>query len=225
MNDEPRGNYFLARYYALAGDRAEALRHLRRSSELGLAYVDEPEAFPSSRHGEVADNPDLASLHGDPEFEAILAEVGQRELAAARQAVADEPESWPNHYYLADILTNLGKWEESVDAYGRSCELSGIQDPCAHYAHALYRVGREAEAREAARQASGMNDEPRSNYFLARYYALAGDRAEALRLLKRSLELGNAGEGIIDDPGLASLQGDPEFEAIVAEVKKRFGKE
>ena len=27
------------------------------------------------------------------------------------------------------------------------------------------------------------------------------------------------------DPGLASLHGDPEFDAIVAEVKKRIGEE
>ena len=71
-----------------------------------------------------------------------------------------------------------------------------------------------------------MNDEWWSMYHLARYYALAGDRVEALRLLRRSVELGSYRDEVIaNDPDLASLHGDPEFETIVAEVKKRSEEE
>ena len=43
------------------GKREEALRYLARSFELGYWEV------------ELLDNPDLAGLSGDPEFEALLA--------------------------------------------------------------------------------------------------------------------------------------------------------
>ncbi len=134
-------------------------------------------------------------------------------------SVALAPVSARTSYDLGNLLSHLGQWEESVEAYTRSCDLGKTQDPCAHYAYALYGTGREVEAREAGRRASDMNDEPWSTYHLACYYALAGDRAEALHLLQRSLELGYADEGIADNPDLSLLHGDPEFESIVAEVK------
>ncbi len=72
--DKDWSTYELARYYALAGNRAEAHDHLKRSFALG------------SRGGEVLDDPDLASLRGDPEFEALLeTRTGRRRVAGAKQ--------------------------------------------------------------------------------------------------------------------------------------------
>ncbi len=131
----------------------------------------------------------------------------------------------PAHYGLGDVLRSYpGKWEESVDVFAKSCDLGETQDPCAHYAYALYRAGREAEAREAVRLASDMKDDRRGTRRLARYFARAGDRAEALRFLRRTVAFGYR-DGDLDHHDLASLHGDPEFEAIVAEMKKRFGKD
>ncbi len=208
LRDTSLGTYWLAKYNATAGDRAEALRFLRRSSERGLA-----------RGGIMGD---FASLQGDPEFEAIAAAVLQRMLPAARQWATDLPDSPVAHHDLGDALHDLGKWEESVDAYANSCKLNETQHNCAHHAYALHRAGREAEAREVGRRASEMKDVITGTRRLACYYALAGDRAEALHLLQRSLELGWVG---YDNPDLDSLHGDPEFEALVAEVKKRIGVE
>jgi len=52
-----------------------------------------------------------------------------------------------------------------------------------------------------------------------------GKRAEALALLRRAAASGHVDESVADDSNLVSLHGDPEFEAIVAEVKKRIGEE
>ena len=47
----------------------------------------------------------------------------------------------------------------------------------------------------------------------------------ALAFLRRALDAGYATDYIALDPDLESLHGDPEFETIVAEVKKRIGEE
>ncbi len=43
--------------------------------------------------------------------------------------------------------------------------------------------------------------------------------------LRRAVDLGWAELDVLTNPTLDSLRGDPEFEAIVAEVKKRIGDE
>ena len=64
-----------------------------------------------------------------------------------------------------------------------------------------------------------------SRYALACLFAMTGARQEALDQLRQTVEHGWADELILDDQDLQSLRGDPEFEAIVAEVKKRIGEE
>ncbi len=62
-------------------------------------------------------------------------------------------------------------------------------------------------------------DHPTVLYYEACHAALGGRRAQALALLRRvSVIPGFLGK-IFSDPNLESLHGDPEFEAIVAEVR------
>jgi non-specific serine/threonine protein kinase/serine/threonine-protein kinase len=63
-------------------------------------------------------------------------------------------------------------------------------------------------------------------YNLACVAALRGDRVKAMDWLRQAVDHGytNA-DWMAHDPELASLHGDSEFEAIVAEVKKRVGEE
>ena len=115
----------------------------------------------------------------------------------------------------------------AVEAYQRACELDETQSRCAIYAIALQRVGRESEARAAAEAAETMGGHP-NHYDMACYYALAGDRDRAIQRLRHELDRGYNSynsDWIARDPDLESLHGDPEFEAIVAEVKKRIGEE
>ena len=65
--------YLLARVEARQGNRREALGHLRAVVDGGVALADIPT------------DPNLATLHGDPEFEVLLTEA-RRQLAAAAAA-------------------------------------------------------------------------------------------------------------------------------------------
>jgi non-specific serine/threonine protein kinase/serine/threonine-protein kinase len=58
-------------------------------------------------------------------------------------------------------------------------------------------------------------------YNLACLAALEGDRDRALDLLRQSLESDFSSPILLDDPDLNTLHGDPEYEAIVEEVKRR----
>ncbi len=53
--------------------------------------------------------------------------------------------------------------------------------------------------------------------------ASLGKRGEALDHLRKAVGLGWAERDVLTDTTLDSLRGDPEFEAIVAEVKKQIG--
>jgi hypothetical protein len=66
-------------------------------------------------------------------------------------------------------------------------------------------------------------------YFLADYHAVAGNRAEAIRLLKRSLELSPVVREsdlnhAVNDPDLAALRGEPEFKALLTEMREKIPK-
>jgi hypothetical protein len=56
---------------------------------------------------------------------------------------------------------------------------------------------------------------------MACYYALVGDRDQAIRHLRSAVDQGYNSDWIARDHDLQSLHGDPEFGAIVAEAKKR----
>ena len=52
-------------------------------------------------------------------------------------------------------------------------------------------------------------------------FARAGRSKDALAALREIVERGFAGAYMAEDSDLSSLRGDPEFAAMVAEVKKR----
>jgi len=90
-------------------------------------------------------------------------------------------------------------------------------------ATAHLRAGWRHEAGEILRKRASL---PEKNTVggLAGYHAVAGDKSEAMRLLRRALDL-----GVLDpvlaplyrsDPDLTSLRGDPEFEKIVSAVRQ-----
>jgi eukaryotic-like serine/threonine-protein kinase len=68
------GSYYLACFHAVSGDRREAIRLLRRAFE-GAARQG---GGSLEDYEDLRKNLDLLPLHGDPEFEKILAEVKER---------------------------------------------------------------------------------------------------------------------------------------------------
>ncbi len=70
LTEDPDGTYNLACYWALAGERKKALSNLERAIELGF----------SGRF--IRRDPDLATLHDDPEFRALVARVDEKARVA-----------------------------------------------------------------------------------------------------------------------------------------------
>ena len=156
-----------------------------------------------------------------------LTKNGQLEEALnhGRLAVELEPDNYQNHWVLGDIYWKLERWEEVALHYGKACELSPFPANCAGNAIGLQRAGKEGEARKAAAKAASMPETEGGAFHLAIYHALVGDRDQALRYLRRTCELDvtpSAAE--IEDirEEMPSLNGDTEFEAILAEYEKRI---
>lgn len=103
----------------------------------------------------------------------------------------------------------------------RACEtIERSQGECGQYTVGLLQAGQKAGAAATVKAANSMPETSVGAYFPACYNALAGNRAQALQLLRRSVDLGFIDAAFADGPGFASLRGDPEFEALVAEVKR-----
>jgi tetratricopeptide (TPR) repeat protein len=210
MPDMPYGAYDTAAVFALTGNHQESLSLLRCALDAGYKSMN------------LVRKADFDTLRGDPEFEHIVAEVKQRILADARDWASREPDSWEAQRDLGAALAALERWSEASRAYGAACQRASRQSVCAAYAIALLRAGQPDEARTAVEMAAGLEATSGGAYDLACYYALAGDRLAAIERLRRAVDLGYASDWISRDPDLAALHGNPEFEAIVAEVKKRI---
>jgi len=147
-------------------------------------------------------------------------------LNVGRLSVELRPDHYQNHFGLGDILAELEEWEEAAVHYGKACELTPRQDWCAAIAVALQRTGKDSEgARKAAAEAASLPETWYGAVRLFIYHALVGDRDQALRYLRRSCELDVAPSASIVEAArkkMPSLNGDPEFEAIIAEYEKRY---
>ena len=209
--DTRRGSYLLARYYALTGERATSIEMLRRAMAAGFSSPA------------ILQDADLFGLHGDAEFDEIVAGLKRRALARARETLAFLPDSPGSHLGLGITLAQLESWNEAAQVLRTGCDRFRQQRFCSWLAVASLRAGRPAEARRAAEEASTLDDHPDGAYQLARFHALAGDRSTALSYLERSLEAFLSDAWITHDPDMESLRGEPRFEAVVAEVLRRNG--
>src|SRR6185503_604985 len=95
-----------------------------------------------------------------------------------------------NRQTLGDVLYHMGRYAEAADVLGRACAQDRWQTSCAFQAVALVMARRAEEARQAAEHAAALAESDLGAYNLACYNALIGRKTEALRLLRRSLELG-----------------------------------
>jgi len=145
----------------------------------------------------------------------------------ARQAVALYPDSINCQWAVGWTSLRLERWQEALDALKKACEGTSTKaDHCAAWAIALWRAGRHEQAREVAEEAASMPEMVQAVLKLGFYHAQAGDRTEALRYLRRYLELRpkftpQEARYLGQEPLLAPLRGDPDLEAIVAEVRRR----
>jgi Flp pilus assembly protein TadD len=147
----------------------------------------------------------------------------------AEQAIALSPETWWNHQQLASALTTLGRYDEAAMSYrwlyekfhGQSSWRVYGQNRCLLLARVLALGGHHAEAKKMEEEALAFPVTADGLYLIAGYLAVTGNRAGALRDLRRALQLEFKDSRIANDPDFVSLRGDPTFEAMVDEVKKR----
>jgi tetratricopeptide (TPR) repeat protein len=143
-------------------------------------------------------------------------------IASSRNAVALEPFSWRQYQRLGIVLSHAGADDEAAASLTTACEIGGSQEACANLAVVLQKGGRSDEASAAADHAASLAGTPWGQYNLACYRAISGDRALAMKDLRRSLDLGFADALISTDSDFDSIRTDPGFEAIVEEVDDRL---
>ena len=168
----------------------------------------------------------------DPRRRGILANrgfalylLGRRDegIALIRQVAADDPDFMPPHHFLSLIHFGEGDWQAGLDQgeiVARLRQDTGRLALVAAGRRALAQGGGEAMLRvglagQLRRHAAGQ--EPA--YVVAEFYALLGERAQALRYLRQSVA---AREPLALtmrlDPLLRNLRGDPEFERLAAQA-------
>jgi tetratricopeptide (TPR) repeat protein len=137
-------------------------------------------------------------------------------LDHARKAWIIAPSASGVQWLLAELLSRTKRWNEALPLFQESCERENLQEGCARQAHTLLRMGREDEAREAARTGAARQDTPDGTDALARYHAAAGDTSEAVRMLRLHVDLASGGTPLRANFGLTPLRGNPEFDAVAA---------
>jgi serine/threonine protein kinase/Flp pilus assembly protein TadD len=152
-----------------------------------------------------ADHPDLAfALRIDGMLLRRTGDIeGAREAYTRALAILENAFS-PKHVAVALICTNLGYLEFDVGNY----------EAARRHLERTLEIRRESFG-DGHRALSG------ALYNLACLSAVEGDRQTALSRLREAVDCGFAGPAILDDPDLASLRGDPEFEALVETVRAR----
>jgi tetratricopeptide (TPR) repeat protein len=199
MEDTGWGTQVLARYRALTGDAAAVIglfrRHMKVVPDPNLCFT-----------GHCVGAEDLNSLRGDPEFEALLAEEWQKAVGHYGELCAAEPSDRQGH-------------QQQVN--------------CAYYAVALHLTGREVEAQEAAAKAASLDaalaqevggqERALGVILLAWYHSFAKNREEAIDFVRRRAEIAGPIPGwkLGEHRGFEWLSGDPEFEALVAQLGQR----
>jgi tetratricopeptide (TPR) repeat protein len=139
-----------------------------------------------------------------------LTEAGalMREVLATRRRVLGEEnrETLNAMFHLGDLLLTQGRYDEAESLNRKALEINR-------------RIFGEKPLGGAYGDPLQTND---FRYNLACSLALEGRRREALSLLQEALDNGYSARGFSCwKPNLTYLQGDPELEAIVEELKRR----
>lgn len=167
----------------------------------------------------------------------------ERALAIRTQALGpDHPDVTMTLLPLANVNRLSGDHETSRRLLERALQIEekafGPDDLQVAYvstflARSAYDCGRLADSRRICERATAILQlpaMPRNPYFYKSLYnlacvaALTSEREKALKLLREAVEGGFPFPIMVEDPDLDSLRGDPKFEAILAEVRKRLGR-
>jgi len=240
--DSAEANIALGVAESESGRNSEAIRLLRKATQLApnsddawmaLAYACHYAGLINTAEAATRKATELnpTALHRQWMHARMLLENG--DAAGAERQLNGIVEAHPDQYkalsYLAEALYYQGKYEEADQvlqrAFRATAASASTDDTAAIFASMLYaargqrsRIPSSILKKTPEREIDGDNA-----YWIGGTYALLGERDSALRWLKRAVELGDHEYPYFaQDRNFVSLRGDPEYQAIMADVKKRW---
>jgi serine/threonine protein kinase/tetratricopeptide (TPR) repeat protein len=226
--------------YGEEGREQEAIRTLRRAVALapnnGTAWQMLGYAYYYAGLGELAEqayakvvelNPSTPQPHWM--HARMLLYVGRLDEAEQemRQLLAKNPDQFKALAYFGSLLYYQGKLDEAETALERGVQLSGHSSDytagiMAAFLYASRKQKEKIDPRILQINPAAVIDGDQA-YWTGGIYALLGDRQHALEWLKRTVALGDVNyPWFVKDKNYDSLRSDPEYQAIMADVRKRW---
>jgi len=192
------------------------------------------------------DHPDVAGIiynlglifHNEKNYDEAK-QLYKRALSIYEKALGPENISMASTLHsFANLYKGTGEYTEARQLYERVLEIrekalgpeSSRVAECLMDLAVIYAIqDKYAEAKSFYQRSLNTYekslglDHPDVAFSQVYYWAVSGNREKTLQYLKRSIELGYK-RSFFKDPYLEFLHGDPEFEAITVEFKKRTGK-
>jgi tetratricopeptide (TPR) repeat protein len=226
--------------YGEEGREQEAIRILRRAVALapnnGTAWQMLAYAYYYAGLGELAEqaygkvvelNPSTPQPHWmHARMLLYLGRLGEAEQEM-RQLVVKNPDQFKALAYLGQVLYYEHKFDEAGTNLERAVALSGdsSDDSAVVSAAFLYASRHQPEKIDRRILRFRLQDviDGDQAYWTGGVYALLGDRQRALEWLRRTVALGDVNYPWFQkDKNYDSLRGDPEYQAIMADVRKRW---
>jgi eukaryotic-like serine/threonine-protein kinase len=142
-------------------------------------------------------------------------------VAQLRKTIEMDGTFYYARYILGQALQLSGQIAEAEKEYKKATELATDPVPLAYLAHLCGTNGRKEEARKIVSQLLEMRKQHYVDaYCLGIAYLGLGDRAEAMNWLEQGYRDRNGYElaSVRVDPFLATLRGDPRFEALAEKI-------
>jgi serine/threonine protein kinase/tetratricopeptide (TPR) repeat protein len=144
-----------------------------------------------------------------------------------REVVARNPDQFKALAYFGCVLYYEGKYDEAETVLENSVKLAGASTDytalmMAAFLYASRNQREKIDPRIFAASPEQTMDGDNA-YWTGSIYALLGDRQHALEWLRRTVALGNMNYPFFQrDKNYDNLRNDPEYRAIMAEVKKKW---
>jgi tetratricopeptide (TPR) repeat protein len=200
--DSAWGFQMLGTTFQAMGDNAEAVTHYQHAIEIA------PDAMAYANLGTI--------YYSDGR----LTEAAH----AFEKAMELEPKNAANHRNLGDLYRRVGESTKARAAYGHAIELSmdrlktNPRDARAMAALAVYeaKIGDNRDSQSHAASALALTrTDPDVLYANAVVYALTGNAAQSMQMLREAIALGYSVAFARTDEDLAVLHGRPEFSPLV----------
>ena len=144
-----------------------------------------------------------------------------------RGVVARNPDQFKALAYLGGVLYYEGKYDEAETVLDKAVKVAGSSSDYTALIMAGFLYGSRHERQKIDPRVFQTSPEETLDgdnaYWTGGIYALLGDRQHALAWMHRTVALGNVNYPFFQrDKNYDSLRSDPEYQAIMADVKKKW---